>query len=61
MGFELRGVGDLLSGILMNPATSPHLLNGSIVSWGQDGTNGGGGTIELLRVSANGRRSQIGL
>jgi parallel beta-helix repeat protein len=58
MGFELRGVGGSLSGIFMNPATSPHVLNGSIVSWGQDGingTNGGGGTIELLRVSANGR------
>lgn len=58
MGFELRGVGGSLSGILMNPATSPHILNGSISNWGQDGingTNGGGGVIELLRVSANGR------
>lgn len=58
MGFELRGVGGSLSGIFMNPATSPHVLNGSIVGWGQDGingTNGGGGTIELLRVSNNGR------
>lgn len=54
MGFELRGGPGPPSGILMNPATSPHILNGSIVSWGQDGingTNGGGGTIELLRVS----------
>lgn len=58
MGFELRGVPGSLSGILMNPATSPHVLNGSITGWGLDGingTNGGGGTIELLRVSANGR------
>jgi len=42
----------------MNPAASPHVPNGSITGWGQDGiirTNGGGGTIELLRVSANGR------
>src|SRR6185503_17858604 len=58
MGFELRGVGGSLSGIHMNPATSPHIRNGSIVSWGQDGingTNGGGGIIEELRVSSNGR------
>jgi parallel beta-helix repeat protein len=57
-GFELRGVPGSLSGILMNPAISPHILNGSITAWGQDGingTNGGGGTIELLRVSGNGR------
>ncbi len=57
-GFELRGAPGSLSGILMNPATSPHVLNGSIVAWGLDGingTNGGGGTIELLRVSGNGR------
>ena len=58
MGFELRGVPGSLSGIHMNPATSPHVLNGSITGWGQDGingTNGGGGTIERLRVSNNGR------
>ena len=58
MGFELRGVPGALSGIRMNPATSPHVLNGSIVSWGQDGingTNGSGGAIERLRVSNNGR------
>jgi parallel beta-helix repeat protein len=58
MGFELRGVGGSLSGILMNPATSPHIRNGSIFGWGQDGingTNGGGGIIEELRVSNNGR------
>jgi parallel beta-helix repeat protein len=58
MGFELHGVPGSLSGILMNPATSPHVRNGSIVSWGQDGingTNGGGGIIEELRVSNNGR------
>lgn len=57
-GFELRGAPGSFSGIFMNPAISPHVLNGSIVAWGQDGingTNGGGGTIELLRVSANGR------
>jgi parallel beta-helix repeat protein len=58
MGFELRGVPGSLSGIHMNPATSPHIRNGSIVNWGQDGingTNGGGGIIEELRVSNNGR------
>jgi parallel beta-helix repeat protein len=58
MGFELRGVPGSLSGINMNPATSPHIRNGSIVNWGQDGingNNGGGGTIEELRVSNNGR------
>jgi len=58
MGFELRGVPGSLSGILMNPATSPHIRNGSITGWGQDGingTNGGGGIIEHLRVSNNGR------
>lgn len=58
MGFELRGVPGSLSGINMNPATSPHIRNGSIVHWGQDGingTNGGGGMIEDLRVFYNGR------
>jgi parallel beta-helix repeat protein len=58
MGFELRGVPGSLSGIHMNPATSPQIRNGSITGWGQDGingTNGGGGSIEDLRVSANGR------
>src|SRR5262245_17871165 len=58
MGFELRGAPGSLSGILMNPATSPHVRNGSITGWGQDGingTNGGGGTIEELRVSTNAR------
>jgi len=58
MGFELRGVAGSLSGIHMNPATSPHIRNGSIVGWGQDGingTNGGGGIIEELRVFSNGR------
>jgi len=58
MGFELRGVPGSLSGIFLNPATSPHIRNGSITGWGQDGingNNGGGGTIEELRVSANTR------
>lgn len=58
MGFELRGAPGSLSGLLMNPATSPHVRNGSITGWGQDGingTDGGGGTIEGLRVSNNGR------
>lgn len=58
MGFELRGVPGSLSGIHMNPATSPHIRNGSIRGWGQDGingTNGGGGIIEDLRVFGNGR------
>lgn len=58
MGFELRGAPGSLSGILMNPATSPHIRNGSITGWGQDGingTNGGGGALEDLRVSNNGR------
>ena len=58
MGFELRGLPGSLSGIFLNPATSPHIRNGSITGWGQDGingNNGGGGTIEELRVSNNGR------
>jgi parallel beta-helix repeat protein len=58
MGFEIRGVPGSLSGIHMNPASNPHVRNGSITGWGQDGingTNGGGGTIEELRVSGNGR------
>jgi len=58
MGFELRGVPGSLSGIFLNPATSPHIRNGSITGWGQDGingNNGGGGTIEELRVSSNTR------
>jgi parallel beta-helix repeat protein len=58
MGFELRGVPGSLSGIFLNPATSPHIRNGNIVSWGQDGingNNGGGGVIEELRVSSNTR------
>lgn len=58
MGFELRGVPGSLSGIFLNPATSPHIRNGSITGWGQDGingNNGGGGIIEELRVSANTR------
>src|SRR5262245_16864747 len=58
MGFELRGVAGSLSGIYMNPATSPHIRDGSITGWGQDGingTNGGGGIIEELRVSNNSR------
>ncbi|HZO85635.1 MAG TPA: right-handed parallel beta-helix repeat-containing protein, partial [Verrucomicrobiae bacterium] len=58
MGFELRGVPGSLSGIHMNPATSPHIRNGSIAGWGQDGingTNGGAGIIEELRVFNNAR------
>jgi parallel beta-helix repeat protein len=58
MGFELRGVAGSLSGIHLNPATGPHIRNGSIFGWGQDGvngTNGGGGVIEALRVANNGR------
>jgi parallel beta-helix repeat protein len=58
MGFELLGVPGSLSGIYMNLAMSPHIRNGSITSWGQDGingTNGGGGIIEDLRVFHNGR------
>src|SRR5689334_14054569 len=43
MGFELRGVPGSLSGIHMNPAQSPHIRNGSIVNWGQDGINGTNG------------------
>src|SRR6266850_2137755 len=58
MGFELRGVPGSLSGIFLNPATSPHLRNGSLTGWGQDGVNGnngGAGVIEDLRVSSNAR------
>jgi parallel beta-helix repeat protein len=58
MGFELRGAPGSLSGIFLNPATSPHIRNGSITSWAQDGingNNGGGGRIEELRVSNNSR------
>ena len=58
MGFELRGVPGSLSGIHMNPASGPHIRNGSITGWGQDGingTNGGAGIIEDLRVTGNGR------
>lgn len=58
MGFELRGVPGSASGIFLNGSISPHVLNGSITGWGLDGINGtnaGGGTIELLRVSNNGR------
>jgi parallel beta-helix repeat protein len=58
MGFELLGVPGSLSGIHMNPAFRPHIRNGSITGWGQDGvngTNGGGGVIEDLRVSGNAR------
>jgi parallel beta-helix repeat protein len=58
MGFELRGVAGSLSGIYLNGATSPHVRNGSIVGWAQDGINGtnaGGGIIEELRISNNGR------
>src|SRR6185503_20874389 len=58
MGFELLGVPGSLSGIYMNVAMSPHIRNGSIARWGQDGingTNGGGGIIEDLRVFHNGR------
>ena len=58
MGFELRGVPGSLSGIHMNPAGSPHIRNGSVVHWGQDGingANGSGGIIEDLRVFNNGR------
>src|SRR5262245_43881508 len=57
-GFEFRGVASSLSGIMINPATSPHIRNGSIANWGQDGingTNGGGGIIEELRVFNNTR------
>jgi parallel beta-helix repeat protein len=58
MGFELRGVAGSLSGIFLNGATSPHIRNGSITGWAEDGingNNGGGGTIEELRVSNNAR------
>ncbi|HKQ39580.1 MAG TPA: right-handed parallel beta-helix repeat-containing protein [Verrucomicrobiae bacterium] len=58
MGFELRGVPGSLSGIFLNPATSPHIRNGNITGWGQDGingNNGGSGVIEELRVSGNTR------
>jgi hypothetical protein len=40
MGFELRGVPGSLSGILMNPATSPHVRNGSIVDWVRTASTG---------------------
>lgn len=58
MGFELRGVAGSLSGIFLNAATSPHIRNGNISGWGQDGingNNGGGGVIEELRVGSNAR------
>ena len=58
MGFELRGVPGSLSGIQMSPAANPHIRNGSIVHWGQDGINGANGTggiVEDLRVFNNGR------
>src|SRR5258708_7089585 len=55
-GWELRGVGGSLSGILMNPAIKPHVHHGSIIGWGEDGingTNGGGGMIEDIRSFNN--------
>jgi len=58
MGFELRGVAGALSGIFLNGASSPHIRNGNITGWPQDGingNNGGGGAIEELRVSNNAR------
>ena len=57
-GWELRGTGGSLSGIQMNPALKPHVHNGSITGWGQDGingTNGGGGMIEDIRAFYNTR------
>lgn len=58
MGFELRGSPGSLSGVFLDGAASPHIRNGSVMGWGQDGINGnnaGGGTIEELRISNNGR------
>jgi parallel beta-helix repeat protein len=57
-GWELRGLPGSLSGILMNPASKPHVHNGSLIGWGQDGingTNGGGGMIEDIRAFNNTR------